>query len=224
MDARYQSVAELFKSLSEAHAAGKGQTELAVLLGTAQPVVSRIMRGESLPPENVVKRIREIWGADISVEVRAAREGMSRVKNRGPKPSQQKQDTGVPYYDVDFVGGFDFMINDQTVTPSGYLNVDKFSRATCLCNITGHSMEPEINHGDIIVLRKIDDWSFLPLGEIYAIVTRNDMRTVKRLGRGSTEETFLLIPTNKSGGFEPQEIKKSDITIIYEVMGCVKKF
>lgn len=40
-------------------------------------------------------------------------------------------------------------------------------------------MEPEINHGDIIALKKIEDKSFLPLGEVYAIVTTNDMRTIK---------------------------------------------
>ena len=132
--------------------------------------------------------------------------------------------TGIPYYDVDFVGSFDLMVNDQTVNPDGYVSIGRFKKATCLCNITGHSMEPEIGHGDIIALRRIEDWSFLPMGEIYAIVTRNDMRTVKRLGPGSRSGTYTLIPANKSGDYAPQEIEIQDIMYVYEVVGCMKKF
>lgn len=224
MEVRYLSIADLFKSLADKNAKGKGQAELAALLGTAQPVVSRILRGESLPPENVVNSIRELWGVDISEEVKMARKEGSRVKNRGPKTPATLQSDGIPYYDVDFEGGFDMMANDQTVIPSGWISIEKFVNATCLCNITGHSMEPEISHGDIIVLRKIEDWSFLPLGEIYAIVTRNDMRTVKRIGVGSRKDTYKLIPSNKSPEYSPQEIHKKDILQLYKVLGCLKRF
>jgi len=131
---------------------------------------------------------------------------------------------GVPYYDVDFLGGFDIVFNDQTAMPSYYINFKPFEKATCWCNITGHSMEPEIHHGDIIALREIEDFSFLPYGETYAIVTKNDMRTVKKIGPGDTRDTYKLIPANKSGDYAPQEIKKKDILHVFEVMGCIKKF
>lgn len=85
---------------------------------------------------------------------------------------------------MDFIGGFDLVLNDQTVNPEYLIDFQKYNNADCWCNVTGHSMEPEINHGDIIALKKIEDKSFLPLGEVYAIVTKNDMRTIKRLGAG----------------------------------------
>lgn len=84
-------------------------------------------------------------------------------------------------------------------------------------------MEPEINHGDIIALRRIEDFSFLPLGEIYAIVTRNDMRTVKRLGSSPNPDCYTLIPTNKSPEYDTQEIAKDMIIAIFEVLGCMKR-
>lgn len=130
---------------------------------------------------------------------------------------------GVPYYNVDFIGGFDIVLNDQTVNPDYLINFKAYSRATCWCNITGHSMEPEINHGDIIALRRIEDFSFLPLGEIYAIVTRNDMRTVKRLGSSPNPDCYTLIPTNKSPEYGTQEIAKDMIIAIFEVLGCMKR-
>ena len=130
---------------------------------------------------------------------------------------------GVPYYNVDFVGGFDIVLNDQTVNPDYLIDFPLYNKATCWCNITGHSMEPEITHGDIIALRKIDDWRFLPFGEVYAIVTKNDMRTVKRIGPAADPDCFMLIPTNKSPEYVPQEIRKSDIMHVFEVMGCMKR-
>lgn len=131
---------------------------------------------------------------------------------------------GVPYYNVDFIGGFDLIVNDQTINPEYYIQFKPYDKATCWCNITGHSMEPEINHGDIIALREVKDFSFLPFGEIYAIVTKNDMRTVKRLGPSANPNNYTLIPTNKSPEYGIQELPKNKILRIFEVMGCMKKF
>lgn len=130
---------------------------------------------------------------------------------------------GVPYYNVDFIGGFDLIINDQTVTPEYLIDFKEYNKATCWCNITGHSMEPEITSGDIIALREVIDPSFLPFGEIYAIITTNDMRTIKRIGPASSPENYSLIPTNKAPEYGIQEIPKNMIYKVYEVLGCMKK-
>lgn len=131
---------------------------------------------------------------------------------------------GVPYYNVDFIGGFDLVLNDQTVNPEYLIDFQKYNSADCWCNVTGHSMEPEINHGDIIALKKIEDKSFLLLGEVYAIVTINDMRTIKRLGAGKTDDTYTLIPSNKSPEYSPQPLPAKMIRTIFQVLGAVKRF
>lgn len=131
--------------------------------------------------------------------------------------------SGTPYYNVDFLGGFDMIVNDQTINPEYYIQFKPYEKATCWCNITGHSMEPEINSGDIIALRRIEDFSFIPYGEIYAIVTKNDMRTVKRIGPSSNPDNYTLIPTNKSPEYGIQELPKEMILAIFEVMGCMKR-
>lgn len=131
--------------------------------------------------------------------------------------------TGVPYYNVDFIGGFDLIVNDQTVTPEYLIDFKEYNKATCWCNITGHSMEPEITSGDIIALREVVDPSFLPFGEIYAIITTNNMRTIKRIGPASSPENYSLIPTNKAPEYGIQEIPKNMIYKVYEVLGCMKK-
>lgn len=137
-----------------------------------------------------------------------------------PKISYTK---GVPYYNVDFIGGFDLVLNDQTVTPEYLIDFQKYNEATCWCNVTGHSMEPEITHGDIIALKKIEDKSFLPLGEVYAIVTTNNMRTIKRLGPSQSRDSYTLVPTNKSPEYGVQELPKDKILHIFQVLGCMKR-
>lgn len=132
-------------------------------------------------------------------------------------------ETGVPYYNVDFLGGFDMVLNNQTINPEYLIDFQEYSKATCWCNITGHSMEPEITHGDIIALKEIEDFSFLPYGEIYAIITTTGMRTIKRLGPAKLPGHYALIPTNKAPEYGTQEIPKELIYKVYAVLGCMKK-
>ena len=90
------------------------------------------------------------------------------------------------------------------------------------CNASGHSMEPEINNGDIIALQRIEDFSFLPFGDVYGFITTNGMRTIKRLGRSSKDGYYRLIPTNKE--YDEQEIPINKIALVYRVMGTMKSF
>lgn len=128
---------------------------------------------------------------------------------------------GTPYYDVDFFGGFSEIINDQTRLPACNIVVPGLERATVWCNVTGHSMEPRINHGDIIALREctIQDIQY---GETYAVVL-DTIRTIKILRRGSSPSTLLYVPVNKSG-YDDQEFDISRIIKIFEVVGSISKF
>ena len=76
---------------------------------------------------------------------------------------------GKPYYDVDFLGGFNEIVNSQVSIPTNNIVIQGFEKADFWCNVTGLSMEPKINHGDIIALHKctLEDIQY---GEIYAVV------------------------------------------------------
>lgn len=60
------------------------------------------------------------------------------------------------------------------------------------CNLTGHSMEPEISNGDVIALKEVKSpIEYLPAGEIYGIIT-DDYRTVKRIRPGVQKDLYVL--------------------------------
>lgn len=138
-----------------------------------------------------------------------------------PKP-QISYKTGVPYYDEDFLLGFDEILAPSNEHPEYFINMPGYEKATLWCNASGHSMEPEINNGDIIALQRVDDFSFLPFGDIYGFITTNGMRTIKRLGRSDHDGYYRLIPTNKD--YDVQEIPINKIALVYRVMGAMKSF
>lgn len=128
---------------------------------------------------------------------------------------------GTPYYDVDFIGGFDEVFNSQVKIPATNIVIRGFEKASLWCNVTGHSMEPKINHGDIIALRQctLNDIQY---GEIYAVVL-DTIRTIKILRRSPDPSKLRFIPINTED-YDEQEFDKSRIMNVFEVIGSISKF
>lgn len=129
-------------------------------------------------------------------------------------------EVGQPYYDVDFLGGFSEIYNSQVSSPKHNIIVPGFDRAHLWCNVTGHSMEPQISHGDIIALRPctIDDIQY---GEMYAVVL-DTIRTIKIIRRGSSKKFLRYVPINPN--FDEQEFEVNRIVNVFEVIGSISKF
>lgn len=134
----------------------------------------------------------------------------------------QNPSLGSPYYDVDFLGGFSEVENNQSVVPDFFINMTPFNGEDFLwCNITGNSMAPLISSGSRICLKKmcggIDDILY---GEIYALVIiRNGdiQRTVKRVVRADDDTKVRLVPENEKYGTY-QDFPKADIKYVYKVV------
>ena len=127
---------------------------------------------------------------------------------------------GTPYYDVDFIGGFDEVFNSQVNIPATNIVIRGFEKASLWCNVTGHSMEPKINHGDIIALHQctLNDIQY---GEIYAVVL-DTIRTIKILRRSPNPDKLRFIPIN-TNDYDEQEFDKSRIINVFEVIGSISK-
>lgn len=138
-------------------------------------------------------------------------------------PARRSYDVhvGVPYYNVDFKMGYDIMEGDQTVNPDYMIDLEPYNKCDYWCNARGDSMAPTISNGDIIAIKEVHDpKSCLINGEIYAIVTTNGLRTIKRIKDDG--DTITLIPDNKQ--YSEQTIPKDVILKVFRVMGSVKMF
>lgn len=141
-----------------------------------------------------------------------------------PLPEINYEYKGAPYYNVDFIGGFDLVLNDQTINPDYYINFAPYNKPGVVwCNITGHSMEPELNNGDFIAMKEMTSpIEYLPYGEIYGIVT-DDYRTVKRIRLSDRKGYVRLIPTNKSPEYAEQDIPIEMIRKVFAVLGSMHR-
>lgn len=183
-------------------------------------LISIIGEQQSSPGYDVLRKIVEIPTVDINETWLLT--GKGEMYNGGePKPEKSYTD-GVPYYDVDFKLGFDELVHPGAPNPEYLIRMPGYEKATMWCNASGDSMSPEINNGDIIALQRIEDFSFLPFGDVYGFITTNGMRTIKRLGRSAHDGFYRLIPTNKE--YDEQEIPVNKIALVYRVMGTMKAF
>jgi hypothetical protein len=195
----------------------KSIRQYAIKIGVAPTTLNECIKGAE-PKYTLLNRI---ISGEPSISSKWLLTGEGDMETELPRISYS---TGRPYYNVDFIGGFDLVMNDQTYAPEYNIDFAPYNKdGVVWCNITGRSMEPEINSGDIIALKEVRQWNeFIAIDEVYAIVTKNDLRTVKRIKKGSTEGKYLLVPTNPN--FSPQEIDKKMIDRVYAVLGCMKRF
>lgn len=133
----------------------------------------------------------------------------------------RNKEKGKPYYNVDFALGFCELENDQTRHPDYLIDFAPYNNVCDLwCNAYGDSMHPTISSGDIVAMKRIQDFSYLINGQIYAIVTSNGLRTIKRIHDNG--DTITLIADNTT--IPEQIIPKKYITHAYLVRGTIKMF
>ena len=129
----------------------------------------------------------------------------------------------VPFYEVDFAGGFNSPEMFSQVKPSFVISSPSFAGADFACVLTGNSMSKRIKSGSVIGLKEIKEWwEYFPTNEIYAIVTKNGLRTVKIVKRSKKEGYIDLIPDPLSEfnnpSFEMETIRMNYVIGFYQVI------
>lgn len=193
---------------------GVGRNKFEKMAGVSEGYITKL---KYAPREDVLVKFLHV-APDLNRVWLLTGEGS--MLNTEDEPKKSYTD-GAPYYNVDFELGFDLMMNDQTSVPEYFINFAPYNKCTCWCNARGNSMYPTIASGDIIALREVEDFSFLVSGEIYAIVTSNGLRTIKRLK--DEGEEFVLVPDNKQD-YSEQRIRKEMIIKVFQVLGAMKMF
>lgn len=201
------------------HYSGGNKSEFARMIGVSPQAVSTWITRNTFDIDIIYAKCLNIspdWlltGKGNMLKGEETEDASAPVVSYDPK-------VGQPFYNVDFLGGFSEVYNSQVSVPDRNIIVPGFDRAKLWCNVTGHSMEPKINHGDIIALRPctLDDIQY---GEIYAVVL-DTIRTIKILRKGSSKDLLRYVPINPN--FDEQEFAVKRIINIFEVIGSISKF
>lgn len=219
MDLRNNRFAAAFDELKRNHGI-KTQKELAKRMGVNENTITRILKGYTEVTEDIITKLQTASGCIFNLQwLRGEDDTMLASMVEMPVVTMEPT-KGRPYYNVDFRLGFDIMTNDQTTNPDYMIDFPPYNDVDCWVNAHGDSMAPTISSGDIVALKHIEDHSYLINGEIYAIVTTNGLRTIKRIRDNG--ETFTLIADNHEVG--EQIIPKQLVTHVYHVRGTIKMF
>lgn len=129
----------------------------------------------------------------------------------------------VPFYEVDFMGGFTSPEMFYEVKPSFVISSPSFAGADFACVLIGNSMSRRIKNGSVIGLKKIEEWwEYFPTNEIYAVVTKNWLRTVKIVKRSKKEGYIDLIPDPlpeyNNPEYETETIRMDYVVGFYKVI------
>lgn len=187
--------------------------------------LSRLFREKGAKPSyDIIYDISNKFEIDIDWLITGRGTMLKEEKEVETIPNISYDYKGSPYYNVDFIGGFDIILNDQTRNPDYYIDFAPYNKdGVVWCNLTGHSMEPELNNGDFIAMKEMTSpIEYLPTGEIYGIVT-DDYRTVKRIRLSDRDGFICLIPTNKSPEYREQDIPIKMIRKVYAVLGSMHR-
>lgn len=203
----------------------KSQQAFANALGIKQGSLSDVYRAKNgIGVSSSIKIALSNLGIDLDW-LRTGEGSMLRTPEATEEIAQVTEDKGRPYYDVDFMGGYGEFLDNPSSSPVSYMiDYPPYNKdGVFYMNVRGDSMSPELISGEKVALRLVEDWqSFLFFGKIYGIVTRNGLRTIKRLRKGKDDDHYLLQATNPD--YDNQEIPIAQIERVFEVLGSIREY
>lgn len=130
---------------------------------------------------------------------------------------------GIPFYDADFIKAenLDVIMHNE---PKYYISIPTLNRNdTFAMTASGSSMYPSISNGDVIVMQAMPDVESVIYGEIYAIISKNGMRTIRRITRSDKPMMIRLIPDNKDKIYgDYQDVQKPEIRRLFRVLCAIR--
>lgn len=198
------------------------QSEISRATGFDKGNVSKYYNNKLQPSEAFIQQFEKEYNISL----------LDYLKNESSEsiPKVVNNNVSVPYYDVDFAGGWDSDEMFSNQLPAFYITSPDFAKAEFSCNLVGNSISNRIPSGAIIGLREIFNWqTYFPTNELYGVLTKNDLRTVKIVKRSKTKGFLTLMPDPLAKfnhtGYEPEEIPIEFVARFYQVVAwaCFEK-
>lgn len=188
------------------------QEEFAKLLGVSSRTVQNWERGKTIP-DSKREMLLNLANGNKSSPLK-------------PMPYFGGDDGSVvslPLIPLDAVAGLPGDDNDGVLFDNyERYTIPEFSAkgAQYLIRVSGTSMLPKYNNGDILACRKIDEITFFQWGKVYVMDTRQGMLVKKVLPDKSNPDNVLCVSENKSE-FPPFSLPKEEIRSLSIVVGVI---
>lgn len=173
---------------------GKTQRELAALLCINRVSYTQYENNKRTPPPDTLRKLAIIF--NVSVDYLLGNDVMkTSAAKKGVKiPVLGRVVAGVP------IEAIQEILDYEEITPELAATGDFFA-----LKIRGHSMEPRMLEGDVVIVRRQDD---VDSGDVAIVLVNGDEATVKRVKK--QKDGITLIATNTSV-YEPHFYSNAEI-------------
>ena len=97
--------------------------------------------------------------------------------------------------------------------------VPRFERADFLITVSGDSMFPKFQSGDIVACRRVPLGSFFQWHRVYVVDSEQGV-LIKRVEHGSGEDSVTLVSENRE--YSPIELRREEIYSLALVVGLIR--
>lgn len=97
--------------------------------------------------------------------------------------------------------------------------VPRFERADFLITVSGDSMSPKFQSGDIVACRRVPLGSFFQWHRVYVVDSEQGV-LIKRVEHGSGEDSVTLVSENRE--YSPIELRREEIYSLALVVGLIR--
>lgn len=196
---------------------GGTQKIFASIIGTTQPTIANWMAQNQIPAGGVAKICHAL--PDVSFEWLTGQEESPRRGYQDEAAAETAPLTGQPYYSRMPASAGQLEMGDEDITTERIAipgaNVDAYFP------VVGNSMDPTIQSGDIVGIRKLDSLARIRPNDIYLIFTRDNERMLKRIKGVNTESPNLTLYSDNPA-YEPFDVLKEQIAAVYKAVMIIR--
>lgn len=136
-------------------------------------------------------------------------------------PTEEKpapQTHSLPLIPLEAFAGPGMPVYDDLKTED-YYTVSDFKNSDFLIRVTGDSMTPKYNGGDIVACKKVVETYFLQWGRVYVIYTQSQGIMIKRVQPSEREGYIRCVSDNPK--YAPFDVPKEDVVSVALVNGAI---
>ena len=134
--------------------------------------------------------------------------------------SARQKAASIPFYnDLPLSAGYRDAFDPGRENPTSYISFPN-SGADFFFPVSGTSMEPDINDGDIVGVKRVEREEGIVHGDVYMIVT-NDARMIKRCYHDNNDPNLIWCVSPNYPSFP---INKNDVCALFKVVNRIETF
>jgi phage repressor protein C with HTH and peptisase S24 domain len=134
--------------------------------------------------------------------------------------STRQTTASIPFYnDMPLSAGYRDAFDPGRENPTSYISFPN-SGADFFFPVSGTSMEPDINDGDIVGVKRVEREEGIVHGDVYMIVT-NDARMIKRCYHDNNDPNLIWCVSPNYPSFP---IHKNDVCALFKVVNRIETF